>query len=118
MLPQVFGTTGGIVIGPILEGVPVNCWPTSSRCPKATIRSQIAEHTKKLLDLLDALRRDLGAAPPDATDEQLQARFAKLAKPMLALSKCPDFAVNRGHYFGYEPVHGRAARSPTTTSTR
>ena len=26
--------------------------------------------------------------------------FANLAGPMLELSKCPDFVVNRGHYFG------------------
>ena len=100
LLPQVFGTTGDVVIGPILEGVPVNLLANIEPLPESDDPVQIAEHTKKLLDLLDALRRDLGAAPPDATDEQLQARFAKLAKPMLALSKCPDFAVNRGHYFG------------------
>ena len=26
--------------------------------------------------------------------------FANLADPLLKLSKCPDFVVNRGHYFG------------------
>ena len=26
--------------------------------------------------------------------------FANLVKPMLELSTCPDFVVNRGHYFG------------------
>ena len=28
------------------------------------------------------------------------AKFANLKKPMLELSKCKDFIVNRGHYFG------------------
>ena len=28
--------------------------------------------------------------------------FANLVEPMLELSKCPDFVVNRGHYFGTE----------------
>ena len=35
-----------------------------------------------------------------ASDEQLRAKFANLAQPLLALNKCPDFVVNRGHYFG------------------
>ena len=26
--------------------------------------------------------------------------FADLVEPLLELSKCPDFVVNRGHYFG------------------
>ena len=30
-----------------------------------------------------------------------------LATPLLALSKCPDFVVNRGHYFGTGMVAGR-----------
>jgi hypothetical protein len=28
--------------------------------------------------------------------------FINLREPMLALSKCPDLVVNRGHYFGTE----------------
>ncbi len=26
--------------------------------------------------------------------------FANLVDPLLEVSKCPDFVVNRGHYFG------------------
>ena len=39
-------------------------------------------------------------APAGASDDELRQRFANLRQPMLALSKCPDFVVNRGHYFG------------------
>ena len=63
-------------------------------------QSEQASHAAKLLALLDALRKDLSAAPPGATDAELRQKFANLAEPMLALSKCPDFVVNRGHYFG------------------
>jgi len=100
LLPQTFGDAGEITIGPIPKGVPVNLLANIQPLAESNDAAQVADHTKKLLDLLDALRHDLGAAPPDATDEQLQAKFANLAKPMLALSKCPDFVVNRGHYFG------------------
>jgi hypothetical protein len=50
--------------------------------------------------LLIKLRASLAAAPADATDETLRAHFADLKAPLLAMSKCPDFVVNRGHYFG------------------
>jgi hypothetical protein len=34
------------------------------------------------------------------SDEEARKNFANLVKPLLELSKCPDFVVNRGHYFG------------------
>ena len=34
------------------------------------------------------------------TDPELRQAFAPLRQPLMALSKCPDFVVNRGHYFG------------------
>ena len=46
------------------------------------------------------LKFDLATAPADASDEELRKRFANLREPMMALSKCPDLVVNRGHYFG------------------
>ena len=33
-------------------------------------------------------------------DDQLAKNFENMAGPLLELSKCPDFIVNRGHYFG------------------
>jgi hypothetical protein len=43
---------------------------------------------------------DLKKLPRDATDAQARAVFANLRGPLMALSKCPDLVVNRGHYFG------------------
>ncbi len=34
------------------------------------------------------------------SDEELRQVFANLRGPLLELNKCPDFVVNRGHYFG------------------
>ena len=38
--------------------------------------------------------------PRDASDDEVRKAFAGLVQPLLELSKCPDFVVNRGHYFG------------------
>jgi hypothetical protein len=35
-----------------------------------------------------------------ADDATLLAWGAKLREPLLKMSKCPDYVVNRGHYFG------------------
>ena len=54
----------------------------------------------KLMNVLPRVIRDLASAPANASDAELSTRFADLEQPLLALSKCPDFEVNRGHYFG------------------
>ena len=46
------------------------------------------------------LVRDLKALPPGATDEQARQVFSNVGEQLFALSKCPDYVVNRGHYFG------------------
>ena len=46
------------------------------------------------------IKRDLRTLPENASDEQARRVFADLVEPLLELSKCPDFVVNRGHYFG------------------
>jgi hypothetical protein len=97
LLPSVFHASGDLVIGPIPAGVPVNLLANIQILPEG---DDPVAHAAKVLALANALRHDLGEAPPGATDAELQQKFANLAQPMLALSKCPDFVVNRGHYFG------------------
>ena len=46
------------------------------------------------------MKHDLAALPAGASDEEARKQFADLVKPLLELSKCPDFVVNKGHYFG------------------
>jgi hypothetical protein len=52
------------------------------------------------------MQSGLASLPPGASDEEARQKFANLAGPMLALSKCPDFVVNRGHYFGTNAGEG------------
>ena len=53
-----------------------------------------------MLALLLKAKHDLKALPKGASDEEGRRVFANLVEPLLELSKCPDFVVNRGHYFG------------------
>ncbi len=57
-------------------------------------------HDKQVVAALFKLVHDLRALPKGATDEQARQVFANLGEQLFALSKCPDYVVNRGHYFG------------------
>jgi hypothetical protein len=91
---------GGIQIGPIPKGTPINLLANLKLLPDVGDPTDPVRHGKDILELLVAIKRDLSSLPPDATDEQARQKLANLREPLLELSKCPDFVVNRGHYFG------------------
>jgi len=97
--PAVIGK-GALVIGPIPKDTPVNLLSNLNLRPDNLSLPQRLAYDKKLLKLLKKIILDLEALPVNATDEQASAVFKNLVGPMLELSKCPDFVVNRGHYFG------------------
>jgi hypothetical protein len=99
-LPWLVDEGGDIVLGPIPKGVPVSLISNLKLRSESSDLGVIATHARDVGELLLKLKVDLASAPKDATDEDLRKEFANLKKPMLALSKCPDFVVNRGHYFG------------------
>jgi hypothetical protein len=101
LAPAVVGETG-LEIGPIPKGTPVNLLTNLNLRPDNQSLGERLKHDEKLLKLLVNVKQALKALPVHATDEQARAVFKKekLADQLLALSKCPDFVVNRGHYFG------------------
>jgi hypothetical protein len=87
---DLFGPTG-LQIGPIPAGTPVNLLANLDL---------LHDDKAKLAGTVFALLRDLRSLPKDASDEQAKRAFGNLVEPLLSVSKCPDFIVNRGHYFG------------------
>jgi hypothetical protein len=85
---------GSVQIGPIPEGTPVNLLANvdlmGADLPAGRER---LDHIRRLLDLLVQAKRDL---------KRGRNIFANPAimDTMLSLSKCQDFVVNKGHYFG------------------
>ena len=98
-LPSVFGD-GGVQIGPIPAGTPVDLLANFDILGESTDSPEIRARQVRVLELLLKLKHDLEALPKDATDDDARKVFANVVDPLLELNKCPDFIVNRGHYFG------------------
>ena len=90
--------TGHIGIGPIPPGTPIDLLANLQPLAETDSFSDRVSHASKLLDLLRAFKADVknGTAEKQVNDKQ----FIDMERPLEALSKCPDYVVNRGHYFG------------------
>jgi len=98
-LPAVF-RGGGIDMGPIPAGTPVNLLASLNLLSEDSDPVQRAAYEAKAVKLVGQMLDDLKKLPPNATDDQAKQVLAGLVDPLLELSKCPDLVVNRGHYFG------------------
>jgi hypothetical protein len=90
----------GVQIGPIPKGTLVGLLTNVNIVPETHDPIERAAYQGKVLDLLKKAKHDLQNVPADASDEEVQKTFSDLKGPLLALSKCQDLIVNRGHYFG------------------
>src|SRR6266849_614427 len=111
LLPQLVDAGGNLTICPIPKGVPVNLLANLQPLLEESDPFERIDQAEKLVRLLVRLKHDLLAMPKNATDAQLLKVFANLAQPLLDLNKCPDFVVNRGHYFGTSMASGEPALS-------
>lgn len=91
---------GGIEIGPIPKDTPVNLLANLALHLESDSPVERLAHSKKLLAVLLKIKRDLRSLPDNVSDEEARKVFRDLAEPLIELSQCPDFVVNRGHYFG------------------
>jgi len=97
--PAIFGD-GGIELGPIPKGTPVGLLANLDLLGEGLSPAEKLKHQAKVLDLLIKMKHDLHSLPANGTDDDARKAFANLVPDLLALSKCPDYVVNRGHYFG------------------
>ncbi len=99
---RLFDRDGAFKLGPIPKGFPVNLaanYQPLADLDRATLRQRLA-HAKSFTQLLGKFLENWPSLDPSADDAALLAWTSKLREPLLRLSKCPDFVVNRGHYFG------------------
>jgi hypothetical protein len=88
------GSNYGVRIGPFPKGTPVSLLTNLDVLGVDLPESEQRAHRQKLFTLLKRAKSELKA------DKDLGAAMGRLVNEMLALSKCKDFVVNKGHYFG------------------
>ena len=91
---------GDLRVGPIPEGTPVNLLTNLELVPDGAGFFARIWHYAKLTPSVLRLLHAFWSLPENPTDAQLSAALEGVFEPLLAFSKCPDFALNRGHYFG------------------
>lgn len=101
MFPWAFGrgNNPGLEIGPIPAGTPVDLIANVRLSAEDLTGSQRSAYEKNAAILIPRLVADLSRLS-NAGDEQARMTFENLYRNLLVLSKCRDFIVNRGHYFG------------------
>jgi cytochrome c5 len=92
--PWLFGEEG-IQIGPIPKGTPVSLLTNIDL--EGGLRDK-ARLISVVLDIKAKLKRIAGASDEEAA--KVFREDKELVKKLIELSKCPDYVVNKGHYFG------------------
>ena len=92
LLPFLF-RNGEVEIGPIPQGTPVSLLTSLDLLGSDLPQDQRSDHAKKLLTLLQQMKRELRRKNDVFASQEVM-------RSMLAISKCPDYVINKGHYFG------------------
>jgi hypothetical protein len=110
LAPWAIDRDGGIELGPLPKDFPVNALTNTKLLPDNDERGVVGHYwrlTKALPTLISAFKQMGGQCTPEAlanpetqATAQAAVRDTKLIDTLVGLSKCPDYVVNRGHYFG------------------
>jgi hypothetical protein len=111
LAPRLFGEEGDVMIGPIPKEAPVSLIASLLIRPEELGLWDRLKRDRQLFDLVfgkDGIKQKLAEVGPmpsdpagkEAYNKRAQEVFKPLASRLMAFSKCPDYIVNRGHYFG------------------
>jgi hypothetical protein len=84
---------GSVEIGPIPKDTPVSLLTSIDVLGLDLPEAQRQEHLKKLTRLLGQMKRELKRKSDIFASQEVM-------RTMLDMSKCPDYVINKGHYFG------------------
>jgi hypothetical protein len=100
LIPGLVTANGDLQIGPIPKGTPVDLIGNFDLLPEDAGWFAGLSRAWKVLGLIARLRHDLTAMAGNADDATAARIFEPLGRELYELSVCPDYVVNRGHYFG------------------
>jgi hypothetical protein len=98
LLPWLFDEKGAR-FGPFPAGTPVDLLANIDLLGDSKSGWDRLKRDAGVVDLLLSYQQEIGGLQ-QPTDAQLQQAFAKIEPKLWEFSKCRDFVVNKGHYFG------------------
>jgi hypothetical protein len=87
-------------IGPIPKGTPISLIANIQLLAESPYLEDKAKHAKQLFGVLLKLKQALKSLPENPSDMEASKALAPLVDDLISISKCPDYIVNKGHYFG------------------
>jgi len=102
LFPGTVQPNGDFYVGPIPKGTPVDVLGNFDPLPEEPGLWADLGRAWGLLGLMERLRHDLVARQAYADDATAQKIFAPMARQLYEMGNCPDYDINRGHYFGTE----------------
>ncbi len=94
LFPFITGNGYSVKVGPFPKGMPVGLITNMDLLGSELSATEREEHKKQILSLLNRTKAEL------RSHKDLPTILGDLVDDMLAVSKCKDFVVNKGHYFG------------------
>ena len=110
LAPWVIDKNGGIALGPLPKDYPINTLTNTQLLPDNDQPDTIGHYWRllKAAPTLMSAFQEMGgkcssealADPATEATSEAAVRDTHLIDTLVGLSKCPDYVVNRGHYFG------------------
>ena len=94
LFPFIGGSGYSVKIGPFPKGMPIGLVTNIDILGSELSPEEQREHKKRLLNLFKRAKRELKSGA------DIPTTLGGLVDDMLAVSKCKDLVVNKGHYFG------------------
>jgi hypothetical protein len=94
LAPAIGGSGSSLSIGPFPKGFPVGLVTNADLLGADLSGAEQQAHVKKLIALVERATREL------KTEKDFRTVLGHLVDDLLSVSKCKDFVVNKGHYFG------------------
>jgi hypothetical protein len=90
----------GIRVGPLPVGMPINLLAGVELASETPAWTDWIKHTTNLVGGLWNVKSHWVTYATTSDAAEKDKALDKLQSELLALDKCPDFVINRGHYFG------------------
>jgi hypothetical protein len=94
LFPFLGGDDEWVRVGPFPKGMPIGLITNIDLMSDEMAEPQRDEHREKLVRLVKRALKEFKG------NREYGSAFASIAEDMLAVSKCKDLVVNKGHYFG------------------